>query len=406
MEGNVVGEDQLCGGRLSGGQGRGCHQGSRGAARRGGAPGGWGPRRGLPGGSRGRGAAGTLRLPHRLPGWKTRGPGAPQPFPSASSLPLSPAGVASPRTSHPVPTSRFPPLPAPSLSSSPDPCPALPTFPVPFQLLQDRGPPGPPPPWPPVPVTSCPAPQPPPRAPCCPRTLAPARPGPALTPMAALQSQAGSEAAAEPIHGPWSARSPLPGRHRPRPPVRDLRGLDTFTFTRGEDEGTGPGRGSAPSGLRPNPRRTWAGPLFPGPQAGRRGVTEGARRASGRGGATSLPPSLGRPGKLGFPSPEVPKRAGSPRSHPLSPQQAGECPSGGHPCTFQVAPGLLPERDKVFRVGTPFQPLHLSPCNCFSLGPFLGLLSDLCFSPMGHPSLRCPFPYSISRGTGGIRVGA
>uniref|UniRef100_A0A5G2QBI3 Uncharacterized protein n=1 Tax=Sus scrofa TaxID=9823 RepID=A0A5G2QBI3_PIG len=60
--------------------------------------------------------------------------------------------------------------------------------------------------------------------------------------------------------------------------------LDTFTFTRGEDEGTGPGRGSAPSGLRPNPRRTWAGPLFPGPRAGRRGVTEGARRASGRGG--------------------------------------------------------------------------------------------------------------------------
>lgn len=216
---------------------------------------------------------------------------------------------------------------------------------MPPRLLPDRSRPSATPARAPRPVASRPGLQ----SPGRPRALALARtrPGPALTPAAALQPQAGSEAAAEPIHGPSGARRPLPGPWRPRPPTRDLRRRDTFTFPRGEAGGTGPGRGGAPSGLRPNPRRTWAGPLFPGPQSGRRAVTEGTRGA-----APPRPhPSWGAPEGLTFPAP---------RLHEVSLHLRGkrwECPLGERWCTFQVARARTPEG--VFSDRTPLQPLHL-----------------------------------------------
>lgn len=123
---------------------------------------------------------------------------------------------------------------------------------------------------------------------------------------------------------PWplGCRAPAPRSVAAPPPNARPPPARHFHFPAGgEAEGTRPGLGGAPSGLRPNPRRTWAGPLFPGPQAGRRAVTEGTRRASRRGGTTSLPPFVRRPGKFDFPSPA------SPRSLPLPPRQARGVPA-------------------------------------------------------------------------------
>ena len=283
---------------------------------------------------------------------RTRGPGAPQWFPLAGDLPFAPAGVASPLT--PSPPARFHlclrPFSPAHLTPAQHSRNAPQTAPRSIATLHTALP------WPLVPVTSCPGP----RSPRCARALAPVRPGPALTPTAALQSQAGSEAAAEPIHGPWSTRRPLPGPRRPRPPVRDL-GWQTLSLFLGEEaEGDEPGRGGTPSGLRPNPRRTWAGPLFPGRRAGLRGVTEGARRASGRGGATWLPPSVGRPGKLDFPSPAVRKCSGSPRSHPLPPRQARGVPARWASVHLPGGSGTYPRRRKSFQNQHTFptSPLH------------------------------------------------
>uniref|UniRef100_A0A8C8W265 Uncharacterized protein n=1 Tax=Peromyscus maniculatus bairdii TaxID=230844 RepID=A0A8C8W265_PERMB len=80
---------------------------------------------------------------------------------------------------------------------------------------------------------------------------------------------------------------PVPGagshvRAGPAPPILDLRGgPGTFTFTQEARERGGLGRGSAPSGLLPNPWCTWPGcssrvPTLP-PCASRPRVTEGAR---------------------------------------------------------------------------------------------------------------------------------
>lgn len=179
----------------------------------------------------------------------------------------------------------------------------------------------------------------------------PDAPRPALTPAAALQPQAGSEAAAEPIHGPSGAGRPLPGPWRPRPPTRDLRRRDTFTFPRGEAEGTGLGRGGAPSGLRPNPRRTWAGPLFPGPRAGRRAVTEDTDARPGGAAPPRSHPSWGAPESVTFPAPRL--REGSLYLR----GKRGGCPLRERRCTVQVAGARTPEG--VFSGCTPLQPLHL-----------------------------------------------
>lgn len=81
----------------------------------------------------------------------------------------------------------------------------------------------------------------------------PRAPWPALTLSAALQSQASSKAATEPIHGPSSARRPLPGPRRPRPPILDLCGVTLSLSRGGKAAGTRLGRGGAPSGLQSNP---------------------------------------------------------------------------------------------------------------------------------------------------------
>lgn len=155
---------------------------------------------------------------------RTRVPEAPRRFPLAGRLPVTPAGLATPPN---YPQTRSPPDPfhlyLRPLSGSPDLCPALPNEP--------QTAPGSRPPRRPllVPAPSACRPAP---VPALPRALAPARPSPALTPTAALQSQAVSEAAAETIHGPESARRPLPGPRRPRPPMLDLR-RPTLSLSRG-----------------------------------------------------------------------------------------------------------------------------------------------------------------------------
>lgn len=105
-------------------------------------------------------------------------------------------------------------------------------------------------------------------------------------------------------------------------------------------------------------------------------------------------PLWGVPGSLTF---RAPRSANVRGRHEVTLRLRGKrglCPPGGHPYTFQVARGLMPEGDRVFRVGTAFQPLHFAPCNCVSLWPFPDLLLYLSFSSVGPVSLRCSFPYS------------
>lgn len=252
---------------------------------------------------------------------QTRGPGAPQPFPLPGRLTLTLAGLATHLTFDP----RVPLIPSsPTCASltSPEPRPALPNAP--------RTSPGPGPSAPPSPALG--------RSVSCPGpglravpALLPPRPGPALTPAAALQSQAGSEAAAESIHGP-SRTTPrrLPGPRRPRPPGPDLRGPDTFAFTRG----AGGGRGAPPRAER-RTFRTRPGPRAPGraraspSRAGAAG-TPRARRAR-PGGAV---PGAARPSE---PPPSDPAWAGGPRTYPRS----------GHPFrsrhTFAAAASRQPQ---------------------------------------------------------------
>lgn len=165
-----------------------------------------------------------------------------------------------------------------------------------------------------------------PRSPRCVRTLAP-RPGPTLTPTATLQSQAGSEAAAESIHGPSRTRRRLPRPCRPRPPMPDLRGPDTFTFTRGVAEGTRPGRGGAPSGLGPTPGAPGRARSLLSP-GGRLEVAEGAHGASGRGGATRPHPPGGAPGSLPFQTPRSPNARDPLEVTPYLRGTGWECPVG------------------------------------------------------------------------------
>lgn len=162
--------------------------------------------------------------------------------------------------------------------------------------------------------------------------------------------------------GTPGARSQV--RAGPAPPMRDLGWQTLSLFRGGEAEGDEPGRDGTPSGLRPNPRRTWAGPLFPGRRAGLRGVTEGAQRASGRGGATWLPPSVGRPGKFDFPSPAVRKCSGSPRSHPPPPRQARVVPSRWASLHLPGGSGTYARRRQSFQSRhsfptSPLRPLQL-----------------------------------------------
>lgn len=217
---------------------------------------------------------------------RTRGPGAPPRFPPPRRLPAQPLWPGNCSDLRPCPQRA---LSTPTCALSALTCALSPSSP-PERAADGSGIRPPAPPFPgPATVTSGPGPG--------PRAPAP-RPGPALTPAAALQSQAGSEAAAEPVHGPSGARRPLPGPRRPRPRA-DLRGADTFAFTRGGvGRGDLPGAGRAPSGLRPTPAHL-GGPVSPRPGARAARGAEGAPRASAGGGATSLATVRGAPGKPG-----------------------------------------------------------------------------------------------------------
>lgn len=133
-----------------------------------------------------------------------------------------------------------------------------------------------------------------------------------------------------------------PGSAPAPPPKFALRGPGTFAFTRGEVEGTGPGRGGAPSGLWANPRRTWAGRLCPRPPGG---VAWGDRGRSTRVREGAAPPRShppwGAPGSLTCRSPQPPN-ARVRRGHALPPRRGLGVPSG-YRCLFQVAPDL-PQR--------------------------------------------------------------
>lgn len=168
----------------------------------------------------------------------------------------------------------------------------------------------------------------------------------------------------------------------------------TLSLSRGGRPG-GPARGGAahlPASAQ-SPAHL-GGPARPSTAAGARGVTEGARRESGRGGATSLPPSAGRPGELASAYPAVPKRAGFSRSRPpTSVVLAGAAPRA--PAQRPGGRDLAPEGDRVFRVATPFQRLHLSPCDCPGLAPAPDRLLCLPFRPRGACGCLPLFPVSL-----------
>lgn len=168
--------------------------------------------------------------------------------------------------------------------------------------------------------------------------------------------------------GPGSAPAP--------PPKLALRGPGTFAFTRGEAEGTGPGRGGAPSGLRANPRRTWAGRLCLRAPGGVAWVTEGARRASARRRRHRAPTLRGAPREVRLAGVRSPQTRGCDAVAPYLRGRAGSAHWAPlwAPVPLPGGSGLTSERTE-FSESAQASTFHLSPpCSRFSLWPVPALL--------------------------------
>lgn len=159
----------------------------------------------------------------------------------------------------------------------------------------------------------------------------------------------------------------------------------TLSLSRGgAAEETCPGRGGAGRRTfrtRPNPGRTWAGPLFPRPRRAAWGDRGRSARVGVGAAPPRSPPSVGRSGKLAFPTHAVPKLAGSRRGPPL-PSQRGLGVPCGRPRTFLAAPHLPQE-------GIAFSELsHLSNPSISPLQLPFPIFCHICPSPRRHVCLR------------------